>query len=47
MELNKKLASYPAMIKRTLSLNPINTFTLFDLNLGFRKQYLDLEKDYK
>lgn len=47
MELSKKLASYPAMIKRSLSFNPINVVTLFGLNLGFRKQYLDLERDYK
>ena len=47
MELSKKLASYPALIKRSLSLNPITALTLLGLNIGFRKQYLNLERDYK
>ena len=47
MKLSKKLASYPAMIKRSLSVNPVNLFTLLGLNLGYRKQYLSLERDQK
>ena len=46
MKLSKNLASYRGMIKRSLTSNLYDSLRIFGLNLGFRKQYLDLKRNY-
>lgn len=46
MKLSGKLASFRGMIRRSLSFNIYDSLRIFGLNMGFRKQYLDLKRDY-
>jgi radical SAM superfamily enzyme YgiQ (UPF0313 family) len=46
MNLSKKLASFRGMIIRSLTANLYDSLRIFGLNMGFRKQYLDLKRDY-
>ncbi|MEJ2194190.1 MAG: hypothetical protein P8X73_04950, partial [Ignavibacteriaceae bacterium] len=46
MKLSGKLASFRGMIRRSLSFNIYDSLRNFGLNMGFRKQYLDLKSDY-
>lgn len=46
MKLSGKLASFRGMIRRSLSFNLYDSLRIFGLNMGFRKQYLDLKRDY-
>jgi radical SAM superfamily enzyme YgiQ (UPF0313 family) len=44
LELNRKLASYYQIFRRSADLNPLVALFLLGMNIGFRKEYLKLRR---